>query len=297
MGLSVLIPVYQHNAGPLVLQLHKQLEVLGIAFEILVFDDSAQTQAYTWAATLSDLPHFSLLTQTENLGRSKARNYLWSKARFAQLLFLDGDMLLSPDFVGQFWTHIQQFPAAVWVGKIDYPAEIQSLRATIGRKKECIDAEIRNRNPYNGFSAAVCALPRDLSVRFPENLQGYGHEDSWFGLMLKEAAIEVKHCDVAAFHIDNDNETTFLHKTAEAAKNLAVLYHREPLFQKQYAAFMLLRFYQKIPCKPAWLWLASLFPFRFMKWVIKRTHSVLLYDFLKFFYFLSALKQLKAGHI
>lgn len=294
MGLSVLIPVYRYDAGLLVKELHAQLVKLGIDFEIVVLDDSADEATYGWASHLSSLPNFYLIKQTKNLGRSRARNVLRAHARFDQLLYLDGDMQPTQNFIANFWTLISQKPQAVWVGKVDYAADNSSLRAAIGRKKESIAAAIRNKNPYSGFSTAVCAFPKQLGVHFPENIKGYGHEDSWFGLLLKNVAYEVHHCDVAAIHMDNDSDSTFLNKSAEAAENLALLYLRESLFQQYAAVFPLIRFYQKLPFIKLWLGLVTFFPFRFVRWLVTQTQSAFLFDLLKLFYFLAAIKKSKS---
>ena len=88
--LSLLIPTYNYNVQPLVLELQKQAEALGIAYEIIVFDD-ASNEKQNIISDFNQFIHFE--NNDTNLGRTQTRLKLALKAKFDNLLFLDADVL------------------------------------------------------------------------------------------------------------------------------------------------------------------------------------------------------------
>ena len=88
--LSILIPTYNYNVLPLVLELHKQCENCGIDFEIIVLDDASTDESTTSLnQKINELSFSNYLVNTTNLGRSENRNALISKAKFHQFLQAD----------------------------------------------------------------------------------------------------------------------------------------------------------------------------------------------------------------
>ena len=88
--LSILIPVYNFNISNLVHALVDQIKDNSIEAEIIIVDDASDSQIES-NHELQQLPFVTFEQLTQNIGRSKIRNYLASKARYNYLLFIDCD--------------------------------------------------------------------------------------------------------------------------------------------------------------------------------------------------------------
>lgn len=245
MLLSVLIPVYRQHPQALLAALQTQIAETGVAVEVLVLDDSAEAAAFGWHADYASSQLIRILSFTENLGRSAARNRLMDEAKGDFLLFLDGDMQFPEAFLS---TMLPLLKADVLLcGGIASIADgNSSLRARYSRKVEEKSAILRNQHPYRSFSAANFCMPASWKTqhRFPVPHTGYGHEDTHFGLQLLEAKRKVLHIDCAALHTGFDADEVFVAKSREAVKNLVRLYHHDPLFQKYESEIRLIRSWQ-----------------------------------------------------
>ena len=65
--LSILIPIYNHNAFPLVEELHKQCLESKITFEILCQDDASQSVLNTFNEEINQLPNCSFISLKKNV--------------------------------------------------------------------------------------------------------------------------------------------------------------------------------------------------------------------------------------
>ncbi len=233
--LSVLIPVYNFGVSDLVRVLSRQGIRLGVAFEILCFDDGS---AVSWRRLHREVLRFEGVVYREmpnNLGRSAIRNRLAAAAQFPNLLFLDNDARVpDPRFLERYLQHLQ--PGAVLYGGRIYdhqPPEDGRLRLHwhFGRRREQRTAAQRRRQPYQSFMTNNFLIPRDLflSIGFDERLQGYGHEDTIFGLELQNRGVPILHLDNPLEHIGLEPADVFIAKNKQAIKNLKFLARRHPL--------------------------------------------------------------------
>ena len=62
------------------------------------------------------------------------------------------------------------------------------------------------------------------SIRFDERLLQYGHEDTLFGMELRQRNIPIRHLDNPLVHIGLEPAESFLDKTRKGVCNLAFLY-------------------------------------------------------------------------
>ena len=88
--LSILIPAFNYDVQPLVLELQRQAEELVISYEIIVCDD-ASTENFEIDFTKNQ--SLLYLKNETNLGRTQTRQKLALNATFENLLFLDADVV------------------------------------------------------------------------------------------------------------------------------------------------------------------------------------------------------------
>lgn len=227
--LSVCIPVFQVDVRPLVLALRKQAGALPVPVEIFCLDDASDP---AFRAVNRELAGQSMLRYEElprNVGRARIRNRLAQQARFPFLLFLDSDArLVRPDFLRQY---VDRLPAGgVLCGGGVYqprpPADPRRwLHWYYGSRMEQWPVARRAEQPYRGFKTFNFLAPRELLLRLPfhESLEGYGHEDTLWGLFLEREHIPVQHFDNPACHAGLETAGVFLAKQRAAAKQLHAL--------------------------------------------------------------------------
>ncbi|MBK9735053.1 MAG: glycosyltransferase family 2 protein [Saprospiraceae bacterium] len=98
--LSILIPIYNQDVRPLVYTLAKQCNKLNINYQILCFDDLSEKKNTNKKQELAFKVNINYTEMSENLSRSKIRNWLGKAAYFEYILFLDGDSTIkSKDFI------------------------------------------------------------------------------------------------------------------------------------------------------------------------------------------------------
>ncbi|MCB0376753.1 MAG: glycosyltransferase family 2 protein, partial [Sinomicrobium sp.] len=225
---SVLIPIYNYNAFPLVETLHNQCMRSGIAFEIICIDDASV--AFTQEnKRIAVLPFCRVEYVSENSGRSRVRNALAQQAAYDWLLFLDADVLPDgPDFI-QHYSNAMHGDADVVYGGLRYSDEKPSgeslLRWRYGKRREALSVKERRKRPYATvfFSNVLIRKQIFLQLTFNETLSGYGYEDFVFSTRLKAIDASVRHIQNPTYHLRLDTSAIFLEKTAKALQNLKFL--------------------------------------------------------------------------
>jgi glycosyltransferase involved in cell wall biosynthesis len=224
--LSILIPIYNYNAYPLVLELHEQCIDCGINFEIIAIDD-ASTQHISENSAIQFLTNCSFVELPENIGRSKIRNLLASKANYDWLLYLDCDTFpKNSDFISNYIKHINLSTKKVFFGGIVYtkekPANDQLLRWIFGQKREAIAVSERKKKPYKNTFVSNILIKKTLFDIFPfdEKITKYGYEDFAFIQTLKQENIEIEHIENPIFHLNLETSALFLSKTKTALETL-----------------------------------------------------------------------------
>ncbi|MFC7668442.1 hypothetical protein ACFQT0_14465 [Hymenobacter humi] len=96
------------------------------------------------------------------------------------------------------------------------------LRWLYGHSREARPAAVRQQAPHAQLTINNVLMHADILARFPldEQLNGYGHEDTTFGLALAAARIDVFHLDNPVLHAGLEPAAAFLQKSEEAVHNL-----------------------------------------------------------------------------
>ncbi|MCR9101183.1 MAG: glycosyltransferase family 2 protein [bacterium] len=246
-GLSILIPVYNHDVRPLVEALRQQADALEWDVEILCWDDASLPEFQSINAPLGQLPGVTYRLMPENLGRSRIRNRLAEAAQYGYLLFMDGDSEVArADYLELY--RLRCTPERLLYGGRIYqpaPPEAAELRFHwhYGSSREVQRAEERQKQPYHSFMTNNFLIPKALfaPIQFDERLLQYGHEDTLFGLELRRRGIPILHLDNPLIHAGLEPAGVFLRKSEQAIENLAFLYQEGSLQETR-----LLRAYERL---------------------------------------------------
>jgi hypothetical protein len=167
---------------------------------------------------------------TENLGRSKIRNWLGKAAFFDYILFLDGDSTVkNKDFIKNYMDHLPT-EAVIYGGRKYAPkkprAQKKILHWKYGSKREALPAKKRKKDPYLNFQSNNFLIPEKIFKNhlFDERVNGYGYEDLLYAFDLQKAGIPVWHIDNPVIHDGLEMNYIFIQKTENAIKNLVTLY-------------------------------------------------------------------------
>lgn len=247
--ISILIPIFNYSVHNLVSELHSQLVLTKIKFEIICIDD-ASSNYYLENDALLNLNNVSLQKLPKNIGRSKIRNLLASKTIYDWLLFLDADVIpKDEDFINVYLRCIESEDAQVFCGGIAYenekPDSSKMLRWVYGKAREEIDLRIRDEKPYQYFFGANFLIHKSIfeTVKFNEKIVKYGYEDVFFVENLRGNGIKLQHIDNEVYHMGIELSLVFLNKIKQAMENLHNL-NSQDIFKSD--KIKVLKFYKKI---------------------------------------------------
>jgi glycosyltransferase involved in cell wall biosynthesis len=230
-GLSVLIPVFNHDVAALVASLLAQAADWPGTLEIILLDDKSAADYQLKNRVLASQPGVRYEELPANVGRAAIRNQLVARASHEWLLLLDNDSLL-PDnrFLARYAQALASnaLETSLFIGGTMYAATPPAdpalyLRWHYGRTREMRPAAARQRAPTSQLAINNALLKRELLQRFPldERLSGYGHEDTRLGLELARAGVLVRHIDNPVLHDGLEPAAVFLEKSRQAVRNLA----------------------------------------------------------------------------
>ena len=223
--ISILIPCYNYNAYDLVSKLEKECLAHGIVFEIICIDDASFSPLNELNQKINILTNCKFFESKKNIGRSANRQLLSQKAQYKWLLYLDVDVKpLNEDFIKVYLNEIKKGFEVVFGGFNYKKIESNNLRYLFGKSREDIPSIIRNKNPYKYIISSNFLVKKVIFDRINRNINinGYGM-DYFFGALLKENSISIKHIDNEVTHYGLDDNSKFLIKTNEALKNLHYL--------------------------------------------------------------------------
>ena len=228
--ISILIPIYNYNAVPLVKELYRQCAELSLEFEIICIDDCSALFQHENKA-ISSMENCSLHILEQNIGRSSIRNLLAKKATQEWLLFLDCDLFPKNKlFIKYYIDHIRPTQSQAAYGGLLYhdnkPKDDQLLRWVYGRKREVKSTSVRVQQPYQTSLVSNFLIQKRVfsSVQFNESNSGYGYEDSLFMQYLQRKKILIDQIENPVFHLNIETSILFLTKTKEALRTLLSLH-------------------------------------------------------------------------
>lgn len=231
--LSILIPIYNFNVVDFAKDLSNQASLCNIDFEILCFDDGSSNEFKSKNNELVTIQGVVYTELPQNVGRSKIRNLLAENAKYEYLLFLDCDSKTNTnEFIKNY---ISQAKAnKVVYGGRNYSEEKPEnkevyFRWWYGVNRETISRAERAKQPYDSFMTNNFLIPKTIfcSIKFDETIDGYGHEDTLFGIELKKRNIPILHIENPLCHIGLETLQEFLTKTKKGLQNLHQLIKEE----------------------------------------------------------------------
>ena len=227
--LSILIPVFNFDVLRLVKDLSAQCITLEIAYEIIIIDDCSSIH-YNFDKHFSGMQKVRFESLQYNIGRSRIRNLLASKANYENLLFLDcdSDISLNPTFINNYIVKVHH--ADVIYGGTIYqkrkPEFNYLLHWNYGSKVESPKAEVRNQEPYTYFKTNNFLVKKSVfdKVKFDESIINYGYEDNKFADDLNQSSFTVFHINNEVLHLGLNENEDFINKTESSLKSLKKLH-------------------------------------------------------------------------
>lgn len=253
--LSILIPTYNFDCRALVQTLDFQCQRANITYEIICLDDASNSDFQQINAQLNEYsPQIKYQCLSTNIGRAKIRNQLTRLARYNYLLFMDCDAKVRSETYINDYLKIVSEDYVICGGRIydSVPPDSQEhkLHWLYGKQREQLPAFIRQQQPYANFMTNNFLITKHLMSAYPfeETLILYGHEDTLFGLQLKQKQIAIRHIDNPLEHIGLENTTIFLHKQKQAIRNLIQLLDAgHPISTKLIRTHQRLHYWRLIP--------------------------------------------------
>ena len=240
--LSILIPVYNYNVLPLVNELVKQCNIVGIDFEILCQDDASNSPENILNHEINLLPNCSFFINESNLGRGRNINSLSLKAKYDWLLILDCDTFPSQNnFIKNYIDYIKDSQNKIVFGGIIYndkrPQDEKLLRWIYGHKRESTSVLTSN-----------LLIKKEVFLQYPfdESITKYGYEDLLFFSVLKTNLFEVLQIENPTFHLNLETSEIFLHKTKTALENLVFLYNLKKIIKEESKIIKAFEFLEKL---------------------------------------------------
>lgn len=224
--LSVLIPFYKDDAADLLTRLDSQIG--DQAIEILLYDDGTNDDDLTSrmrAVAQNAKGAVGLITNTDNQGRSAARNQLFVKSRGDWVLFLDADMRPSTDdFLTNYLSFIENCRADILFGGFEVEAHQEDADRDIHRAlseiSDCLTLDERQAaGPQYVASSNLC-VRRDVlhTEPFDPGFAGWGWEDSeWAARVSKRFTLV--HIENPAVHLGLETTETLLKRFATSGPN------------------------------------------------------------------------------
>jgi len=228
--LSILIPIYNYNAYPLVLELHKQCLECAIDFEILCQDDASKSVLNSENEKINSLSNCNFTELKVNIAHRQNRNMLASKAKFENLLFIDGDsIIILNNYVSNYVSWLNDFDI-IYGGRIhpeNCPSNNQKLRWKYGKFIEDKSVEKRKLAPFQSLLFNNTVIKKDCfnKVKFDSQLTKYGHDDTQLSYQLSQFNPKLKHIDNPVEHGDIDSNKEYIIKSKSSLENLIVLYN------------------------------------------------------------------------
>lgn len=221
--LSILIPTYNYNAVPLVLELKKQGLECNIEFEIIVFDDGSKLFLEE-NQKINSFEKCCFKVLEKNIGRSAIRNLLAKKAEFEWLLFLDADTIpVHSNFINNYIESINAEYQVV-LGGYRYenhkPKDEFTLRYKYGKEREEKTDSERNLNPYQFIFSGNILIQKNifLGTNYAYDNSFYGM-DVYFAYQLFKKNIVVLHIENPIYHLGLETNTIFFEKSLKAVES------------------------------------------------------------------------------
>ena len=253
--LSVLIPFYKDNPIDL-LQAFMTQELNHGAIEILFYDDGTNDQAIITAlktCAKQSAILVKLLLNTENNGRSFARNQLMQNARGKWILYLDADMRpMSASFLDNYLNAIKNETADILFGGFEVSKQKQNsnteLHRVLSKTSDCLSADERRKaGAQYVCSSNLCVKKSVLEAEpFDAGFSGWGWEDSEWAARVSEK-YNLEHIDNPALHLGLESTETLLERFKSSGKNYLRFISAHPELAKTLSLYRIAKKLGRIP--------------------------------------------------
>ena len=288
--LSILIPTYNYIIVPLVVEVKKQCDACGIAYEIIGLDDGS-TVAYSENDEINRLEYCSFHRNNENCGRSSNINQLAARSQFDYLLILEADAFpCKKNYIESYVSEIKLQKEAVFGGvvynKVKPPADSR-LRWVFGHSRESKSLADRLRKPYDIVFTWNLLIRKDLFFKAPfdTTINTYGYEDLVFLMDLKKRAVTITQIENECIHLNDDKSVVFIEKYHSSLRNLKQLLESKTIHPRDTSLTKLYHFLKRMGLTSS---VAAVFRFsknHLLKNLVSGKPSMLLFDFYKIGYF------------
>lgn len=221
--ISICIPVYNNDVKDLVALLIAQIEKARLNCEILLYDDGSEEHFVAASKQLATYSGVHFFEGGINKGRIEARKALAAQAQNNWLLFIDSDSkILHENFLTSYLDACIETADVVVGGRmysIKKPAHCrQMLHWKYGTRREKTDDRFIFMT--NNFCIRKTIFQQ---MNFPECLHGYGHEDTWMGIQLKNVGARIVYIQNTVLHAHIEDAETFIKKSEQALLNVVAL--------------------------------------------------------------------------
>ena len=223
--LSILIPVYNFPCFDLVRELAAQASATHVPFEIICIDDASSLYKEENEA-IRDLPDTTYIELTGNIGRSRIRNLLVSKAHYEILLFLDCDSKIAKAGYVQRYLEEMRHHGIVSGGTLYASCPPDDPAYSLHWKFGCRREPKPDDNQQKTFTSNNFAIKKTIIEKYPfnEKIVRYGHEDSLFQMELEKQGFTIHFVSNPVIHTGLETNIRFIEKTQESVMNLYDMY-------------------------------------------------------------------------
>jgi glycosyltransferase involved in cell wall biosynthesis len=245
--ISILIPIYNFPCSDLIKELAGQAQKANVPFEIICIDDCS-SKFKEENRLMNEIPRCTYIELAENIGRSRIRNLLVTKARYEYVLFLDCDSQIPrPDYIQKYIEGIRQYDILSG-GRLYEPAPPADWAYYLHWKYGTVREPKPDNHQYKAFTSNNFIIKKSIIENYPfnEKIVRYGHEDSLFQIELEKNGHPICFIDNPVVHIGLESNVKFLEKTRESLMNLCDLYNSGILGQSDVDKIRLLKTFLRI---------------------------------------------------
>ncbi len=238
MQVSIIIPAYNSAATlPVVLSALERQTFSD--FEVIVVDDASADQSSAVLASFSTKLNLKVITNPQNLGRSRSRQVGIEQSTGKVLILLDSDIEVLPEYLAVHLDLHGKLTNAVGIGAMRYPPALARkalARYYVRRGGTKLGPETTLPGRY--FLSCLASLPRQLYQQiggFDPSFQHYGGEDQEIGLRLQKAGAALRHLPQAVgfhHHLRSVSEMT-REMTTYGRESIPLILKRHPEFSKE----------------------------------------------------------------
>lgn len=231
--LSILIPVYNDNAVPLVETLHRQAQSIpNLTYEIVVFDDgSTNSTVVEKNKRIDTMQNCKYLIMKHHECRAAMRNDLCRHGQYEWHLMLDASLHIKNDDFLMRYLSCNVSAGEVACGGIMVDGgnnTIKHYRENLRFKYETLQSQKRSSDqrkeyPYKSFRTSNFFYHKSVLLRIPydERIKRYGYEDVMLGKHFEQNNIHIEHIDNPVYYTFFEDNKRYLAKIEEAMFTLS----------------------------------------------------------------------------